>query len=435
MPIRHACPPLAARAAATLRPVLPFAGMAALGVALGACATLGGRHRPDGSASPAGEWVDVAKTTPADTMVWVLAPNGGDALFTIHAGPPRRTTRQRFGRWSLGRTAGGAPALCVVRRPGRDARSCAAFTLDSAIADGAPVRRLVVRGYAGTHHRADRVLLERRRPPTAAPPPAPPPPPAPNASPASAANDAPGGGGYHPRAVQPERPSVATHAGTVAPGYAELETGGERDRAGDGTRAALVPSVLKFGVTPRTQLTLTLPAQGATGTPFGPGDIAAGLKWRVSQNRPRVQDVAVLPQLKLPTGGARGTGTTDLSLLLINSRTLGPASLDLNVGATWRTGDGTRAPRTATLWTAAAGIPVLGALGLALECYGYPGTAGPAGSPPIVALLTGPTFVVRPELAVDAGVIVPIAGPQPRALYVGLVTSLGRFPAATTLRR
>ena len=31
----------------------------------------------------------------------------------------------------------------------------------------------------------------------------------------------------NPRAVQPERPTVATHAGTVAPGYMELEEGGE----------------------------------------------------------------------------------------------------------------------------------------------------------------------------------------------------------------
>ena len=40
---------------------------------------------------------------------------------------------------------------------------------------------------------------------------------------------APTVGADDPRAVQPERPSVATHAGTVAPGYVEIESGIERD--------------------------------------------------------------------------------------------------------------------------------------------------------------------------------------------------------------
>src|SRR5260370_36815211 len=39
-------------------------------------------------------------------------------------------------------------------------------------------------------------------------------------------------------AVQPERPTVATHAGTVAPGWVELETGVELDRL-DGAHTLL----------------------------------------------------------------------------------------------------------------------------------------------------------------------------------------------------
>ena len=129
-----------------------------------------------------------------------------------------------------------------------------------------------------------------------------------------------GGSDENPRAVQPERPTVATHAGTVARGYAELESGVERDRLDDGTRA----------------------------------------------------------------------------------------------------------PRSATLWTVSSGLPVRGPLGWALEVYGYPGTSGPAGAPPIVALLAGPTLAVRPTLALDVGFITPLAGPQPHALYAGLVTNFGR---------
>lgn len=231
----------------------------------------------------------------------------------------------------------------------------------------------------------------------------------------------------NPRAVQPERPSVATPASTVAEGYAEVETGVERDAPGDGTFQASVPTVLKLGLGARTQLTVGLPTSGATGTAFGLGDVTVGLKWRVLETHTRLQDVAILPSIKFATGGARGTGTTDASLLLVNSRTIGASSLDVNVGATWRTGDGTRAPKTATLWTAALGIPVHGALGWALETYGYPGTHGPAGNPPIVAVLTGPTLNVTPELVLDLGTIIPVIGPQPHAFYAGLVTNLGRF--------
>jgi hypothetical protein len=197
--------------------------------------------------------------------------------------------------------------------------------------------------------------------------------------------------------------------------------------AGDGSRAFQVPSVLKLGLAPRAQLSLGVPVSSATGVPLGLGDAAIGVKWRVLEGYPLLQDVAVLPQVKLSTGGARGTGTTDASFLLIDSHKFGDASLDLNVGATRRSGDGTRAPRTATLWTASAGLPLHGSLGWALEVYGYPGTAGPAGSAPVVALLTGPTLAVRAPLAVDAGLITPLTGPQPHALYAGLVTNFGRF--------
>lgn len=394
-----------------------------------ACHSSGGASSaPTPSAgSPAGEWVDLHKTSPTDTMVWVLAPSGNDQLHTIHVDPSgaRTETERRYGRWENARVIDSAgtsvPALCFVRRPGRDARSCDRYTLDSLRIDGATVRRLTVRGYAGAHSTGDRVLLERtRRGRSVAPTPAPP------------SNDAgevsAGSGGFHPRSVQPERPSVATHAGTVAAGYAEIETGVESDRISDGTRATQIPTLFKLGLTRRTQLAIAVPTSSATGVPFGQGDVSIGLKWRLSENRPTIQDIAILPSVKFSTGGVRGTGTTDASVLLINSRVFGPVGVDLNIGMTWRSGDGSQAPHTSTLWAAAAGIPIRGAFGWALECYGLPGTSGVSGSAPIVALLTGPTWVVRPELALDAGVILPLAGPQPRAAYLGVVTNIGRLP-------
>jgi hypothetical protein len=369
----------------------------------------------------AGEWVDLHESAPGDTVVWLLAPNGDDGLLEVRVDDSgRHESRRHYGRWQPGAAADSAAKICFLRRPGRESRSCVDFVLDTVLIDGAAVPRLRLRGYVGEHDTADRTLLARSAAVVKS---------GPTPTPASSeASPAPSGGSnYHPRAVQPERPSVATHAGTVAPGYAELETGVEHDRFADGTTALGVPTELKLGLARRTQLSIGLPASSSTGVSFGAGDISVGLKWRVIQDHPHLHDVAVLPSLKFATGGERGTGTTDASLLLIDSRTVGPVGLDLNVGATWRSGDGTQAPRFSSLWTASAGIPLRGPFGLALECYGYPGTSGPAGDPPIVALLTGPTVIVRSVLEFDVGFITPIHGPQPHALYAGLVTNMGRF--------
>lgn len=221
---------------------------------------------------------------------------------------------------------------------------------------------------------------------------------------------------------------MATHAGTVAPGFAEVETGFERDRSADGTTLGSVPTVLKLGMTRRTQLSVQLPVLGGTDLRSGLGDMAVGVKWRIFEDDPVLQDIALLPQVKLSSGGARGSGTTDVSLLLINSRTIGPVGVDVNAGVTRRSGDGSQSPRSATMWAVAAGIPVRGALGWALESYGYPGTGGAAGAAPTVAILTGPTLVPRPELELDVGVIIPVVGSPPRGIYAGFVTNVGKLP-------
>lgn len=230
-------------------------------------------------------------------------------------------------------------------------------------------------------------------------------------------------------AVQPERPTVATHAGTVARGWFEIETGVERDRIDQGT-SFLTPTVLKFGIASHAQLSIF----GSTASPdqstFGIGDIGAGVKWRLLDDAPILGAFAILPSVKFPTGAAnrdRGTGTTDASLLLISSHDLGPVAMDLNAGYTRRSGNGTQAPVNATLWTASFGGPFVGTFGWVAELYGYPRTTGPVGQSSIVAFLAGPTYVIREWLAVDAGVIVPVSGPQPNALYAGAVWNVGKI--------
>ncbi len=223
---------------------------------------------------------------------------------------------------------------------------------------------------------------------------------------------------------------MATHAGTVAPGWVEEEFGLQRAEARTGL-ATLTPSVTKFGVAPRVQLSLILNWQATTGLGMhseGLGDAAVGLKWRLVDDAPLVGDFAVLPSVKVPTGvGGTSTGTTDVGLLLISSHDFGPLSLDVNVGYTHRTGSGTRAARTATLWTVSSGVTILGPFGWTGEVSGLPGTGGVSGQRPIVACLTGPTFTAYKFLVFDAGVSPTLRGPQTSYVYAGLTWNMGRL--------
>lgn len=233
-----------------------------------------------------------------------------------------------------------------------------------------------------------------------------------------------------PHAVQPERPTVATHAGTVSPGWLEIETGFERDHFDPSLTTSSAPTVLKFGLADNAQLSIFGSAQHNPGT-TGLGDVGAGIKWRIVDDAALLGDFAILPSVKFPTGSAdkgTGTGTTDVSLLLISSHDLGPVSMDINVGYTRRSGDGSSAPTASTLWTVSFGGPIAGGLGWTGECFGYPRTTREiAAQPSIVALLGGPTFLVKKWLAIDAGVILPLTGPQPHALYAGGVYNVGRM--------
>jgi hypothetical protein len=230
-----------------------------------------------------------------------------------------------------------------------------------------------------------------------------------------------------PHAVQPERPTVATHAGTVAPGWIELETGVEFDHAVNAW-SMVTPTVIKIGIAPQVQFSIFGGLTRPAGDNLGVGDLAAGVKFRLAEGLPVLGDFALLPALKLPVGDAtHGTGTTDLSLLAISSHQLGTVSMDVNVGYTRRSGDGTAAPRTAWLWAVAAGAPVRGGLGVTAEIFGYPRTTGPAGANGTMALLGGPVFTLHPWWTLDFGGILKLRGPQSDGIYAGGVYNIGRL--------
>lgn len=233
----------------------------------------------------------------------------------------------------------------------------------------------------------------------------------------------------NPHDVQPERPTVATHAGTVARGWFEIEGGVERDRLARST-SWTTPTVFKIGLASNVQLGIFGSVAQPVDVAAGFGDIGVGVKWRLLDDAKVLGDFAILPAIKFPTGSqasGRGTGTTDASILLISSYKFGPVAMDLNAGYTRRSGNGSSVPKNATIWNASFGGSAVGPLGWVTEFYGYPATQGPAGQSSIVAVLAGPTYLPRGWLEFDTGIIIPLAGAQPHALYVGSVINIGRI--------
>ncbi len=230
----------------------------------------------------------------------------------------------------------------------------------------------------------------------------------------------------------PERPTVATHAHTIAPGYIEVEAGVQGLHPKTGETEFDTPSLVKIGLSRHVQIDIYEGVSAAfyqsAKNSFGIGDVSGGVKWRPIEGAPLLGDFALQATIKFPTGSAAtgsGTGTTDLSVILISSHDFGGVSMDANVGFTVRSGDGTTVPTRATLWTWSFGLPVHGPIGWAAEVFGYPGTTGPTGARPIVGFLTGPTFTIRRYLVADCGGIVGITGDQPALLYAGLVWNIG----------
>jgi hypothetical protein len=240
-----------------------------------------------------------------------------------------------------------------------------------------------------------------------------------------------------PREAQPERPTVATHAFTVAPGIVELETGVQWQRPSPGLGQWSGPVLFKIGLAPRLQLDvapgwISVGPDGARHA--GLADAVVGIKWLVGRDLPVLGSFSVQPTVKLPTGrvdDGTGTGTTDASLLVISSRSVGPVSLDINAGYTHRSGDGLVVPVNGWLWTVSTAFPLRGPLGWTAETFGYPATGGVAA---VEAFLTGPTWKVRKELILDAGAIFSLGGFGGTAVYAGLTWNIGRLGGAPAAR-
>ena len=228
-----------------------------------------------------------------------------------------------------------------------------------------------------------------------------------------------------PHTAQPERPTVSTNASTVAPHWIEIESGIERDRFPDRSHGDTTVVVAKLGVGRRLQLELQMPVVWTPNDDHGIGAVSTGVKWRLAEHARFLGDVALVPSITVPFGPAGQSH--DATLIVVSSRELGPVALDLNLGYTHRGKSDGFAAHDIGLWTAAFSGQAGDRLGWAAEVFGHPGTAGPAGEAQTVAVLSGPTFKIRRWLVADTGVIVPVAGLQPRAVFAGLVYNVGHW--------
>src|SRR2546422_3182643 len=106
--------------------------------------------------------------------------------------------------------------------------------------------------------------------------------------------------GQSPHAANPERPTVATHAYTVAPGYAELEQGVRAQGLGNVRDQTSWEFNLKIGVARPLQLGLFGTGYNRTEQGNGVGDVGVALKLR--RDLSATHSLALVPAVTLPTG-------------------------------------------------------------------------------------------------------------------------------------
>src|SRR2546425_10769413 len=226
-----------------------------------------------------------------------------------------------------------------------------------------------------------------------------------------------------PHAANPERPSVATHAYTVVPGYMELEQGVRAQGFGNFRDQTSWEFNLKIGVARPVQLGLFGTGYNRTGEGNGVGDVGVALKLR--RDLSSTHTVALVPAVTLPSGDQSlglGAGRVLGSLLAVWSFELGGLlHADLNVGPV-----GLGAGRPQALGTASfsRALGRWGRWGVAAEVYGYTsGSAGP-GQGGLLGAVT-----VRPAewLVVDGGGVVGLGALARDQLFLGVTTNLGRI--------
>lgn len=221
-----------------------------------------------------------------------------------------------------------------------------------------------------------------------------------------------------PWAANPERPTVATHAYTVAPGYAELEQGVRAFGLRKFSEFTVWDVNLKIGLDPGLQLNLFGLPYARSGAGGGMGDVGASLK--LSRELSPKAAIAIVPAVTVPTGDnsrGLGAGRTLFSLVGAFSADLSSAvHFDANAGPG---GIGAGKP----IWFTSIGLSFGGgSVGVATELFDFTsGGAAPRQRGFLGALLVN----VSQSVVVDLGGVRGLVDGSPHQVFVGLTTNLG----------
>jgi hypothetical protein len=221
------------------------------------------------------------------------------------------------------------------------------------------------------------------------------------------------------REANPERPTFATHAYAVAPGYAELEQGLAARGTGSLRDATSWDVNLKVGVSRHVQVGLFGPLYARTSAGTGVGDLGVALKLRTDLS-PRAA-VAVVTSVTAPTGSEAqglGAGRALGGLVGVVSADLPGVHVDVNAGPQ---GIGAGVPQW---FVSLGGSRTFARAGLAVELFEF--TPGGAGSR-LAGVLGAVTIRVAEWVVVDAGGAAGATDGTPDQLFVGLTTNLGRL--------
>ena len=222
-----------------------------------------------------------------------------------------------------------------------------------------------------------------------------------------------------PREANPERPTFATHAYAVAPGYAEFEQGLAARGTGSLREETSWDVNLKVGVSRHLQIGLFGPAYTRTPAGSGVGDLGMAVKLR-SDLSPRAA-VALVPSVTVPTGSAArglGAGRALGGLVGVVSADLPGVHVDVNAGPQ---GIGAGAPQW---FVSLGGSRGFGRVGVAVEVFEF--TAGGAGSR-LAGVLGAVTLRLVEWAVVDAGGVARTSSGTPDQVFVGITTNLGRL--------
>ena len=223
----------------------------------------------------------------------------------------------------------------------------------------------------------------------------------------------------------PFRPTVTSGAAISAPGWLELELGGQRLGGHDQDRRNSLPYLLKYSINERFALLLGGEARIAVPGLSGSGDTALTLKYRAPDPADGIS-LGMEATLKLPTAAdGLGSGKRDESLKGIVGIDLPEGfHLDTNLLITRLGAISPGQGRTQLAWAAAVSHPVGDAWTLAGDLSG----TRQSGVPSTAQFLAAASFAASKRLVLDGGMAAGLNRDTPKwTVFAGLTVLLGRL--------